>query len=110
MSRSRLYNIWRGMKQRCHYPRHPKYFNYGGRGIVVCDAWRGCFKDFADWALSHGYAAGLTLDRKDVNGNYEPTNCRWATRSQQEKNKWAPRKRKQHDAEENINFDQEKAA
>jgi hypothetical protein len=99
---TRLYSIWTGMKKRCHYPRHKYFYNYGGRGISVCEAWRFDFAAFQQWALANGYAPGLTIDRIDVDGNYEPGNCRWATRSEQEKNKWRGevRRRKQADAPE----------
>lgn len=82
----KLYFVWQGMKQRCERATHPKYRLYGGRGIKVCDAWH-CFRTFRDWALANGYAEGLTLDRINTNGDYEPKNCRWATIEQQANNK-----------------------
>lgn len=84
---SRLYNIWVCMKQRCYNSKYPKYDYYGGRGITVCDEWKSSFEKFQDWALSHGYAEELTLDRIKNDGNYEPGNCRWATRSVQNSNR-----------------------
>jgi hypothetical protein len=99
---TRLYSIWTGMKKRCHYPRHKYFYNYGGRGISVCEMWRTSFAVFQEWALANGYQPTLTIDRINVNGNYEPSNCRWATRSEQERNKWRAnvRRRKQGDAPE----------
>ena len=65
------------MKTRCYYPKADKFKYYGGKGISVCEEWKESFKAFYDWAISHGYAANLTLDRIDLSGNYEPSNCRW---------------------------------
>ena len=76
---SKLYGVWAGMIQRCENPKQEHYKNYGGRGIRVCDEWHD-FRNF--WADMHdGYAEGLQIDRIDTDGNYEPGNCRWATRS-----------------------------
>lgn len=83
---TRLYKIWDGMKYRCHNSNSTAYKNYGARGIIVCEEWRNNFQTFYDWSISHGYSADLTLDRLDVNGNYEPSNCRWATDIQQHNN------------------------
>ena len=66
---TRLYRIWKSMKGRCYAPNWKPYANYGGRGITVCKEWRDSFENFREWALNHGYASNLELDRIDVNGN-----------------------------------------
>lgn len=83
----RLYHIWRGIKVRCHSEVSKDYSRYGGRGIIVCDEWRNSYAAFRDWAFSHGYDDTLTIERKDVNGNYCPENCCWIPLEDQSKNK-----------------------
>lgn len=82
---TRLYNIWQSMKQRCSLPSTSCYKYYGGRGIKVCEEWQK-FEPFYHWAISNGYADNLTIDRINVNGNYEPSNCRWITIKEQASN------------------------
>ncbi len=84
---SRLYNVWRGMKQRCCDKNHPKYGHWGGRGIRVCDEWLNSFLNFYDWAMGNGYQNNLSLDRINNDGNYDPSNCRWATAKEQANNR-----------------------
>lgn len=87
MSRTRIYNIWQSMKKRCYNKNCDAYKNYGARGITVCEEWRNNFSSFHQWAVDNGYSNTLTIERKDVNGNYEPLNCSWATTKEQSVNK-----------------------
>lgn len=84
MEGTSIYNLWVAMRHRCQNPKFAGYSNYGGRGIKVCDRWQVFAAFYADMGDK---PAGKTLDRKDVNGNYEPTNCRWATATEQAHNK-----------------------
>lgn len=87
-----LYDSWNGMKKRCYNINNPKYLDYGGRGIEVCDEWRFSYSTFKKWALDNDWKPNLkqvdqSLDRIDVNGNYCPENCRWADSFTQARNK-----------------------
>ncbi len=83
---SHLYKVYYGMKARCYNPNNKNYKHYGGRGIEICKEWQS-FEAFAEWADKSGYAEGLTIERKDVNGDYCPQNCCWITQREQTWNK-----------------------
>lgn len=84
MWKSREFNIWQSMKDRCYNQNNIRYKNYGGRGVVVCDRWVNSFKNFY---CDMGNSNGLSIDRIDVYGNYEPSNCRWANAKTQSRNR-----------------------
>lgn len=84
-----LYKKLKGMKERCYRKYNDSYKNYGARGIKICDEWldkNNGFLNFYNWAINNGYKDGLSIDRINVNGNYEPNNCRWVSMSEQSKN------------------------
>ena len=83
----RIYKIWQGIRQRCNNPNDKDYEDYGGRGIRVCEEWDKSSEAFVRWALENGYADNLSIDRIDTNSGYSPENCRWATWTQQARNK-----------------------
>lgn len=85
-TKTRLHNIWTGMRARCSKEYARGYIDYGGRGIRVCEEWNR-FESFRDWALTNGYHDGLSIERIDPNGNYEPTNCKWETQYRQMQNR-----------------------
>ena len=86
MCNTGVYRSWGMMLNRCENPKDIHYKAYGGRGIKVCQEWH-IAKNFIDWALSHGWKKGLTIERKDVNGDYCPENCCWIPMKEQYKNK-----------------------
>ena len=83
---TRLYRIWANMKDRCLNRNHPRYYQYGGRGITICDIWLQ-FRSFYEWAIANGYQDDLSIDRIDNDGNYCPENCRWVSMKIQNNNK-----------------------
>jgi hypothetical protein len=83
-TKSRLYQIWSGIKSRCLNPQNVAFKNYGGRGITICDEWKDDFQAFYDWAISNGYRENLTIDRIDNDKGYYPKNCRWTTMKKQQ--------------------------
>ncbi len=89
MSGTRIYRIWSLMRERCRNSKSPYYKDYGGRGISVCNEWNGKdgFEKFYKWSMANGYADDLSIDRINVNGNYEPSNCRWITLQAQNRNR-----------------------
>ena len=90
LHKKKLMDVWNSMKKRCYNPNMSNYYRYGGRGITVCKEWldlKSGFLNFYTWAIDNNYEEGLTIDRVDTNGNYEPSNCAWATRVTQQNNR-----------------------
>ena len=81
----RIYSIWCGINKRINVPRNVHYKDYGGRGITICDEWKD-YDNFFEWAMANGYQDDLTIERIDVNGNYEPSNCTWIPMALQQNN------------------------
>ena len=88
----RLRRIYYGMYYRCYYPNNANYKYWGARGISICNEWLNDPHSFYKWAIENGYADNLSIDRIDNDGNYEPSNCRWVTKSMQSKNKFHSKK------------------
>lgn len=84
-SQTSLYKVWHGMISRCHKRTHESWQNYGGRGITICEEWK-AFPAFKIWAVAAGYSAGLSIERVNNDGNYEPGNCKWETKVRQCRN------------------------
>lgn len=85
-SYSKLYGVYTSIIDRCYNPNNKRFKDYGGRGIIVCDEWKDSYLNFKTWAISSGYKEGLSIDRKDNNLGYNPSNCRWTTRIVQQNN------------------------
>ena len=81
-----IYRTWSGIKTRVFNKKHKNFINYGAKGITICDEWKNDFIAFYDWSMKNGYKEQLSIDRIDVNGNYEPSNCRWVSRDIQQQN------------------------
>lgn len=86
-SSSKLYGVWCSMKSRCNNINDKHYLDYGARGISVCNEWNCDYTSFEEWALDNGYADGLSIDRIDNDGGYNPSNCRWTSRKVQAGNR-----------------------
>lgn len=86
-SHKRIKQCYADMKRRCYNKRNSMYHRYGGRGIEVCEGWKKSFALFFHWAVNNGYSDDLTLDRIDTDGNYSPSNCRWADMKTQQRNR-----------------------
>ena len=87
LSKEKLYHICETIRLKCTSSKSHKYYLYGARGISMCQEWFNDFLAFREWSLSHGYKEGLTIDRIDNDGNYEPSNCRWVDRKTQQRNR-----------------------
>ncbi len=88
----RLHNVWRAMKKRCFSPGDDEYRRYGGRGISMCQEWKGDYVAFRTWSHENGYDPSLTIDRINNDGDYEPGNCRWTTKKEQARNRSTSRR------------------
>ena len=96
LTNSRLYRVWKNIRTRCYNKKSNFYKYYGGKGIILCDEWKNDFKSFHDWAYANGYDENAeymkcTIDRIDLNGYYEPSNCRWVTSKEQARNRTSNR-------------------
>ena len=90
----KIYRAWCAMKERCYSSACLAYKYYGERGIIICDEWLNDFEAFLKWSLENGWVKGLSIDREDNDGNYEPDNCRWITIKEQSYNRGKSRNNK----------------
>ena len=86
-TKTKLHQVWGSMKQRILNPNCESYKNYGGRGIIICPEWVNEYTVFRDWSLNNGYANNLEINRINNDGNYEPSNCNWITKRENNRNK-----------------------
>lgn len=86
LAKTKNWNVWQSMLQRCNNSNNKDYPNYGGRGIKVCEEWKE-YINFYNWSMQNGYGDSVSIDRIDVNKSYEPSNCRWVTDKEQQNNK-----------------------
>ena len=84
---TQIYRTWANIKTRCYNPNKDTFNYYGGRNVEMCQDWKEDFINFYNWSMEHGYKEGLTIDRINPSGNYEPNNCRWVTMKEQQNNK-----------------------
>jgi hypothetical protein len=91
LSKTRLHGIYSGMKRRCCNENDNNYKNYGGRGITICNEWLNDFLEFYKWAMNNGYSDNLVIDRRNNDGNYEPSNCRFVNNFESLKNRRIPK-------------------
>lgn len=87
MKHTRIYGIWCGIKRRCYSQNSKSFSHYGGKGVIVCEEWKNNFLNFYNWSMENGYNDNLTIDRINNKGNYEPSNCRWITHGEQQRNR-----------------------
>ena len=86
LSKTKNWNVWQSMLQRCNNSNNKDFYLYGARGIKVCDEWKE-YINFYNWSIQNGYEEGTSIDRINSNGYYEPNNCRWITNKEQQNNK-----------------------
>lgn len=87
LTETHIHKVWSNAKDRCYRKKNNRYDHYGAKGIKMCDEWKEDFQKFYQWAINNGYVVGLSLERKDLNGDYEPNNCIWISKFFQARNK-----------------------